>query len=180
MLIVSEKAQRVGARLLTPSFSNESTALPAVLVTVENRASAPVPFSTGNVTVFSGTNPVRIYTPAQLAEKIEKESEIDADRAVARDTAQLQSATAARMDASATPMMVQRTQAINQGTAARSAASKQVAVLANLLYPVTIASGATAGGVIKLRAEDIASGQPLRIVVTLGSDVHEFIFDVKS
>ena len=52
-------------------------------------------------------------------------------------------------------------------------------VLANLLYPVTIRPGKTEGGLIKLHAEDIAEGKPLRVVVTLGNDVHAFEFDVK-
>ncbi len=177
--VLSEKTQRVGVRLVTTAFTSESASLPAFIVTVENRSDSPLPFAVGNVTVSSGANPVRIYSPTELVDKLAKESEAAAASAAAQDTAQIQATNTARLDPSATMMMVQRRQALNEGTAAQTAAGKRAGVLANLLYPVTIRPGKTEGGLIKLHAEDIAEGKPLRVVVTLGNDVHAFEFDVK-
>ena len=43
----------------------------------------------------------------------------------------------------------------------------------NTLFP-----GRTAGGVVKLYGQDMSRGKPLKLVVTIDGELHEFLFDI--
>jgi hypothetical protein len=51
--------------------------------------------------------------------------------------------------------------------------------LRRMLQRSTVPPRGTAGGAVKLHAEDIRSGQPLKLVVTVGGEAHEFVFEVE-
>lgn len=177
-LLTLEKTHLVRVRLLTASFANRTAELPAFEVRVTNRGAAPLTFSAAAVTAFSGANPVRVYSAAELVARIQRESERTAEQAAAEDTAQLLSASATRQDPSAMPVMVTRTQSLNQASGMQSATAKKVAELANTIISVSISPGDTGSGMVKLHAEDIAPAEPLRMVVTIGHELYEFVFDV--
>ena len=151
-LLTLEKTHLVRVRLLTPSFANEMAELPAFDVSVTNRGATPLTFSAPAVTVFSGTNPVRVYSAGELMERIQKETERKADEAAAENTARLLTASATRQDPTATPLMVTRTQSLNDASGARSAAARKVAELANTIISVSISPGGTGSWVVKLHA----------------------------
>jgi hypothetical protein len=177
-VLTLEKAHLVCVRLLTPSIENTNAEFPAFDVSVTNRGAAPLTFSAANVTVFSGPNPVRVYSAAELMDRIQNESERSADEAAAENTARLLTASATRQDPTATPLMVTRTQSLNDASGARSAAARKVAELANTIISVSIFPGGTGSGVVKLHAEDIVPAEPLRLVVTIDHEPYEFVFDV--
>jgi hypothetical protein len=52
-------------------------------------------------------------------------------------------------------------------------------VVEQALQPQTIRSFDAGGGLIMLEADDLLSGLPLKIVVTVGGEKHEFIFEVQ-
>ena len=45
-----------------------------------------------------------------------------------------------------------------------------------MLMPHTVAPGATAGGIVKLDPAHVSRGQPLKLVVSVGGETHEFVF----
>lgn len=47
-----------------------------------------------------------------------------------------------------------------------------------MLVQHPVAPGLMAGGIIKLDPEQISRGQPLKLVVTVGGEAHEFVFEV--
>jgi hypothetical protein len=47
-----------------------------------------------------------------------------------------------------------------------------------MLGKMTVAPGTMAGGIIKLDPAQISQGQLLKLVVTVGGEPHEFIFEV--
>jgi hypothetical protein len=49
-----------------------------------------------------------------------------------------------------------------------------------MLVQRTVAPGTMAGGIIKLDPAKISHGQPLKLVVTVGGEAHEFVFEVGS
>ena len=69
--------------------------------------------------------------------------------------------------------------AAQEGEDFRAVRDSQLRGLRNLLTPGTLAPGGRTGGVVKLHPEDLRSGRPLRLVVTLGGETHEFQFDVR-
>ncbi len=49
-----------------------------------------------------------------------------------------------------------------------------------LLAPMMVESGKTAGGIVLLEPERLAPGQPVKLIVQVGGEKHEFLFAIKT
>ncbi len=200
-LLRSSKTHAVAVVLLTPQYEARMSALPAFLVVAANGGETPLPFSPGNVRAFSGDTEVKLYTYRELAWRInlaaERQAETIGENAAAdfmeahssqvaqSHTFDLPAITTGRFQpTTATPVVdpALATVALNQMVktsqgVAESITAPQLDQLEGLLRENVIEPGQRAGGMVKLHPEDIKSGLPLKLVVSIGDEKHEFLFD---
>lgn len=173
-----DKTHRVRVRLLTPTFSTRTEELPAFDISVTNRGSTPLLFAASNVAVFSGTDPVRVYTAGELVDRIQKDAQQAAHEKSGESAEKILQSSGTRHDPSLAIAMIERDKMVDQSAAARATETEKFAALVKSIIPVSITPDGTGSGVIKLHAEDIAEAKPLRIVVTIAGESYEFIFEV--
>jgi len=151
----------VALQVLSPRIGEDMDILPGLFVEVANEGGTPLAFSLADVRVFSGSAPVRLYTEAELTARIDRDFEVEkAAKVKGRWWWQK-----AKPDPEA-------------AAAAAATRERRLIGLRELLGAITVPPGRSAGGVVRLHAGDIRSGQPLRVVVTFGGTDHEFILDV--
>lgn len=177
--IVSEKQNRVTVRAETSLFAPSLDQLPTFTVTITNRGNAPLVFSSGNVTAFSGAAPVRIYSPDDLESAIAHEASFDKFTAEARGKTQVELATAANGLPGGPPLVTANANMARDVAQAGWAERRRRAELAQMLIPSTVPPGGSVGGLIKLYPQDIVPGAPLKLVVALPGETHEFTFNVE-
>jgi hypothetical protein len=204
-VLVSQKTNGVVLRVLTAEFSKNT--LPSFYVAVSNGGDSEIEFSTSNLSAFSGKERVRVYTYEELDKKIRREAAMAAAAAAMNGASQSISAsmpvttyssgsayssgsggyagatyyetTTAYDPAAAAAAQAQiNAQTTSQMSMIASARNIQLDNLGSVLRRNTLRPGASMGGVAKLHSEDIESGQPLEIIVSIGGETHEFVFDV--
>lgn len=206
-VLKSQKTNGVVVRVLTGQFSKETHALPAFYVAVSNAGEKEIDFSTANVSALSGKNRVEVYTFEAMEKKIKREAAMMAFALAMNSASQSMAAsmpqtthssgsvyatgtggsaravysgtTTTYNPAAASAAQAQiNAQTMNQMSMVASARDIQLNNLGSMLRRNTLAPGAFAGGVVKLHAEDIQSGEPLKLVVSVGGEPHEFVFDI--
>jgi len=206
-ILKSEKTHGVVLRILSTSFSNETRELPALLVGFANGSDHSIDFSTQNISCRSGDRVVKVYTFDELETKIKREAALLAFALAMNSASQSMAASMPQQTyssgtvsaygsggyahgsysgysttynpaASAAAQAQINANTMNMMTAVASSRNIQLNSLSSLLRRNTVSPGEFVSGVVKLHAEDIVAGQPLRLVVSLGSEQHEFIFDI--
>jgi len=188
LVLQSQKKNGVEVEVLTRQFSDQTDALPSFFVAVRNGGEVEVEFSLENITTYSGESRVRVYTVEELEKRVRSEGEAEAAAVAANEAAQLKDAAMSRQTTSrnlkdnpvAWTMTKAQGNARNGMDQSGSSRNQQPNDLTGMLMRSTVRPRETVGGTIKLHAEDIRSGQPLRLVVAIGGEVHEFMFDVRS
>lgn len=185
---VPQSQQKVDVKvfLVTPKFKNDTDALPTFYLEIRNRGAIGVDISTENITAYSGESRVRVYTYNELADRIKREAEAEAAAVAASEASQLKGASMSRettsrnMTENPVPWAVTRAQNDAQNGMDRIGmeGDQQLNDPGRMLQRSTVPPRGTVGGTVKLHAEDIRSGQPLRLLATIGGEVHEFRFDV--
>lgn len=203
----SSKTNLVVVRLLSSEFSNETNAMPAFFVAVANGTDNAIDFSTANVTATSGGERVKVYSFEDVQKRIKREAALMAFAVAMNAAGQSMQASmpqtsyssgsvnaygtggyaranysgyATTYNPAATAAAQAQINANSQNQMAMIAAARnaQLNDTGALLRRNTVAPGNVAGGVVKLHAQDIRSGHPLVLTVTVGPEVHEFKFNV--
>lgn len=206
-LVKSQKTSGVVVRILTSEFNNETSGLPSLFVAAYNGSTSSFDFSTDNISAQSGGKAVKIYSFEQMQKRIRNEAALMAFAvAMSAAGASMQASLPqtsytsgtinaygaggyARANYGATtttynPTAVAAAQAqINSNMMSHmsmvaSSRDLQLSGTAALLRRNTVAPGAAAGGVVKLHGPDIEAGKPLRVIVNLSGEMHEFLFEV--
>ena len=206
-VLKSQKVSGVVVRVLTAQFTKETNALPAFYIVVSNGSEKETDFSAANVTAFSGKDRVGVYTFEEMEKKIKREAAMMAFALAMNSASQSMAASMPQTTQSSGSVYATgpggSARAVYSGTtttynpAAASAAQAQINAqtmgqmsvvasardiqlnnLGSMLRRNTLPPGAFVGGVVKLHAEDIRSGEPLKLVVALAGDSHEFVFDI--
>jgi hypothetical protein len=163
----SMKRNGVVVNLGTRRFSNHPERLPAFFVGVWNRGTRDLDFSPENITAYSGETRVRVYTYPELAKRVSEEAEGESS------PAELPMALAGTAP---TPLM-----RLNAAAAAAQVSSSRLTMIGGgTLGRRTIGPGRFDYRTAILQAEDIKTGQPLRLLVALDGEIHEFRFDVRN
>lgn len=173
-----EQTHAVHVRLLHREFSRRTENLPAFEIRVRNRAERPISFTPAHVSADSAGKPVRIYTAAELVRRIEKEAEQEAHEKSGERAEKILQSGSTRGDPSSAIVRIEAAKALDQTVASRASLDKKLAEVARSIVPVSISPGGEGSGVIRLHAEDLSEGAPLRLTVTLGDEVYPFVFDV--
>lgn len=206
-VLKSQKTNGVVLRVLTAEFTKETNALPSFYVAISNGGDKEIDFSTTNLAAFSGKERVRVYTFEELQKKINREAAMmafalamnSASQSIAASMPQTtyssgsayasgtggyaratySGTTTTYNPAAAAAAQAQiNAQTMNQMSMVASARDIQLNNTGSILKRNTVPPDAFAGGVIKLHAEDIRDGQPLKLIVSLGDETHEFVFDI--
>jgi len=190
-VLLSQKVSGVGVRLLAKRFSSDDKMLPAFYVGVVNGTTGALGYSPGNITAFSGDHPVRVYSYAELRNTLNR----NADAAISSLEAQALTqevgpqgdaysvflpGTQGSLDDHRLRTMYADQAAAERNHLAALIQSMRQSNLSRLLRDSTISPSGFAGGIVALHARDLRAGQPLRLVVTVGGETHEFLFDVRS
>ncbi|EDY84258.1 hypothetical protein VDG1235_3889 [Verrucomicrobiia bacterium DG1235] len=170
----------VSVELLAPMFSNEVDELPSFVITLENRGSEGIYFLPEHVRVLSGEQAVHKYTPSELSERIQEESQREAEEYSGQQAEVFLQSDAARQDPSMALATISAAKNANRAAAVREAQEKRLRELSNLIVPVHIEPGRAVRGVLKVDANDILPDTPLRVFLTLEGESYEFVFDVGS
>jgi hypothetical protein len=176
---------------------------PAFRVLVRNNGGKAFDFSPVNVTASSGENPVHVFTGEEYCQAINRYEDALLE-AFHKQTAQQKAPTGELLDSISsrdpllsggssgqqmhdfTGMQYSDSLAKMEETAGDRRTAiylrrKELLDEANLmLVPHTVAPGSTAGGIVKLDPAQISRGRPLKLVVTVGGEAHEFVFEVGS
>ena len=197
----SVKKNAVAVWLLTPEYQTDLREFdpPAFRVLVRNGGDKAFDFSPVNVIASSGGNSVHVFSSGEYCQAIDRYE--DALLQAAHERTALQKAQAVSAEellgsvSSRDPMrlgvggdfsghQVSDFQAgIDQAATdqwnAINLKRKNLLDEAQLmLVPHTVAPGLMAGGIVKLDPAQISRGQPLKLVVTVGGETHEFVFEV--
>ena len=202
----SAKKNVVTVWLLTPQYQTDLRQfdLPAFRVLVRNGGDQAFDFSPANVTASSGGNSVHVFTSGEYCEAIDRRAEVllqYVDRQTAQQKAQEEQtrvflATAEPPEYRDWNKTLGRDLALLQSGSAieglpgieGAAADQRNAINLKrknlldeaqlMLVQQTVEPGLMAGGIIKLDLVQISRGQPLKLVVTVGGEAHEFVFEV--
>lgn len=206
--LLSEKKNSVVVRLLSPEFTIETHSLPSFYVGMVNGMDVAVDFSTENIKAFSGEKSVRVYTYDEIEKRIKREAAWTAFAVALNGASQSMAAsmpqttqttgsvtssgpggystgtytgTTTTYNPAATASANARIQANtrDQLESIASSASAQVNNAQAMLRRNTVGIYESTGGIVKLHAEDIKRGRPLRIIVQVGEESHEFLFTVE-
>jgi hypothetical protein len=199
----SVKRNAVTVWLLTPKFQTQLHEFdpPAFRVLVSNGGGKAFDFSPVNVTASSGENSVHVFTREEYCRAINRYE--DTSLQAAHQRTALQKAPSEELLAS----MSSRDALLSAGSSGqqmndfsgnqgsdspakieKTAADERAAINLRrenlldearlMLVQHTVAPGSTAGGIVKLDPASISRGQPLKLVVTIGGEAHEFVFEV--
>jgi len=207
-VLVSRKKHDVMVRLISHAFSSSIHDLPSFLVVLKNRGNSTLEISEANVTGLSGSKPVRVYNPEKLRKKIQTEAAILAMSAALSGASQSIAASmpqqtytsgsayaygsggsyaranysgvASTYNPAATNLAISQINAntANEVDAIASNRNSALADTSTMLQRNTLFPGQTAGGVVKLYGQDMSRGKPLKLVVTIDGELHEFLFDI--
>lgn len=178
--LVSARRNRVAARWQASGVSRHAEP-PALVIRATNFGTDPLALAPGDVSVVSGGQPVRPYTPNERAREINRRARmralsIDAQRHEEEVREQKQAFFTTETLPSPGPAMNAQaaTLRLDQSVAAAQAGA------ARLFDRLAIPAGHTGTGVVMFHAEDIAPGQPLIVSVRVGDETHTFRFDTAS
>jgi hypothetical protein len=155
-------------------FSNATFTLPSFHVIVTNGGKENVTLMPRDVAAYAGDRRVKLLTPLALQERLDDEQAAASGSTVSfpigmRDASQ--------------PAETRRGHTSPTGPARQPFDAPGFKVPARLieeaLQPQVIRPFEVGGGRIMLEAEDILSGLPLKIVVTVAGEKHEFLFEVR-
>lgn len=168
----SQKTHAVAVRPLTEKFGGEAASLPAFSILVTNRGTAAVTLSAPDVQVFSGERKVAVLDRPALMGRLLREARTPQSISV-RSSIPDSSQPASRpigstSSASVTVLGAPDPQALRD-------AGPQ---LSQMLVHAIITPGRTGGGIVKLDNDAITTGAPLRLVVVVAGEPHEFRFTV--
>jgi hypothetical protein len=201
----SEKKNTVIVRLLTSEFSNDTRGFPAFYVAALNGTDQPFDFSPANVKAFSGEATVFVFSYEEMQKRIKHEAAMQALAVALNGASQSMAASMPQqtytsgnaygygnggyahanysgVTTSYNPGATAAANAqINASTQAQmsmvaSARNARLGEMEDMLRRNTLVPGAVSGGVVRLKAPNIKDGKPLRLVVTLGDERHEFVF----
>lgn len=204
----SVQKNAVSVWLLSPKFRTEPDQfnLPTFWIQVSNGSDKACDFSPANVTVSSGGRSVYVFTQEEYGHAINSHAEFLLRR-IAQQTASQTRKIGPPPESIAMydPLLSRGADGqlmhdfsmyqggsstddspISEETAEAKRAAinrwrqKMLAEVQFILAPHTVGSGAKADGIIKLDPAQISPGQPLRLVVTVAGEAHEFVFEVKS
>jgi len=191
--------------LLTPRFRTDPDDLtpPAFRLLVKNGGAQPFAFSPANLAASSGGASVHVYTAAEFAGEINVQAVAlhrlsDQNVAEAMEKLDAYESMAAIMPAGQTaglngPMYDfstvphPDTEAEKAQVAATEKSRRDEIEIWRqslldgaqmMLGEHTVPPGEMAGGVVRLDPRAVGAGRTLRLVVTSGGEVHEFVFDV--
>ena len=173
-----EKSHRVTVELLTPTFSRQLDELPAFNISFQNRAAAAIVFSASNVSVLSGQQAVRAYTPNELVDRIWEESKNKADEYTGQQAEVFLQSASTRQDPSSAMAQLSAAKRANRAAEKRKSRPEQIREAASLIVSMQVRPGEIGGGVVKLHAEDILANEPLRVVISIDRETYEFVFSV--
>lgn len=170
----SQGTDRVDVVLLNRKFSYKLGMLPAFYVKVWNGGDTSFEFSIKNITAYSGKARVPVYTRAQLAAWVNRDAELEKLQE-AHTTWEVRPDNPGDSSGRQAPTALGNMQ---QAERIRNAGMDRTIRWRTLLRRQLVEPGQTAGGVVKLEAEAIKTGQPLYLIVTVAGEVHRFVFDV--
>jgi hypothetical protein len=200
----SVKKNAVSVWLLTPEYQTDLREFdpPAFRVMIRNNGDTAFDFSLVNVTASSGENSIHVFTREEYSRAIGRQQgsllhnvDMQTARQMAEEEKRLELITLADpmpaqgangtllhnftqyQNSSSTENLTKIEEAAKDRRTAIYLRQKELLDEANLmLVPHTVAPGATTGGIIKLDPAPISRGQPLKLVVTVGGETHEFVF----
>jgi hypothetical protein len=207
-VLVSLKKHEVMVRLISHGFSSSIHDLPSFLVVFKNRGNLNLEISETNVTGLCGSKSVRVYSAEKLRKKIQTEAVMLAMSAALSGASQSIAASmpqqtyssgsayaygsgggyaranysgvASTYNPAATNLAISQINA-NTANEVNAIASNRHSALADtstMLQRNTLFPGRIAGGVVKLYGQDLSRGKPLKLVVTIDGEQHEFLFDI--
>jgi hypothetical protein len=204
----SVQGNAVSVWLLTPKFRTEQYQfdLPAFWVQVSNGSDQACDFSPANVTVSSGGKSVHVFTHEEYCQAINSHADFLLRRIAERTASQTERidpppGSIATYDpllsrgadgqlmqdfsmyqhgsSTEAPPGIEETAKDNRA-AIDTWRNKMLEKAQQMLVQHTVASGTKADGIIKLDPAQISRGQPLKLVITVGGEAHEFVFAVES
>jgi hypothetical protein len=198
----SVKRNAVTVCLLTPQFQTARREFdpPTFRVLVRNDGDKVCDFSPANVTALSGASSVHVFTRMEYCQAINRYEDallrLGHGQTSLHETSGdgLQDVSAMSLDPAMSKGVSNRpVQEFSEYAAIPSTGAstpQQAAVnhrrkalldeATRMLVQRTVAPGTMAGGIIKLDPAKISHGQPLKLVVTVGGEAHEFVFEVGS
>lgn len=153
-------------------FSNDSYALPSLYVIVTNGGEKNLTLKPGDISAYSGDQRVAVLDPLALQDRLDRE---DVSGPVSfpvgmRDASQPAEIRRGHHRSPTDPP-------IQPFAEAKFKAPSQFVEQA--LRPQVIRPGDSGDGRIMLEAQDILSGLPLKVVVNVAGEKHEFLFEVR-
>lgn len=168
VLLQSKQVHEVAVRLQTGRFTGEFDKLPQFVVGFANGGETAIDFSPDNITAFSGEQLVRIYTVAEMTKKLE--AKLKAQIKIQRQLSSGSIYPVGNYSASTFNPAMEAARALPIKTPDND--------IGAMLKLQTVVPSAMAAGLVKLYPEDINVGEPLKLVIAVGGEIHEFIFTV--
>lgn len=206
--LTSNKKNSVVVSLVSSTFLAHHQDVYGFFVGIRNLGPDPIDFSTSNVKIFSGPEYLDIYTYEQLERIIEKEAARKRFAAVVAAGLQSVAAALPQQSITSgtihttTPAYgttISRYSGVSTTYDPAAAASAQAEIQAGtkgeiheierdrasrldqiqvILRRNTVFPGGTAGGIVAVNPGDLNVGMPVRVVVTLPGESHDFLFNV--
>ena len=174
----SQQAHIVSVLPLSGKFSSDTFALPSLYVIVTNGGKENLTLKPDDISAYAGDQEVALLNPAKLQDRL--------DRAQAAASGSSGSNSGGGHDASQAaeaPHGYHSRHPSAPGPAVESYGAPNfkvpTRVVGQALQSQVIRPGEAGGGRIVLEAEDILSGLPLKIVVAVAGEQHEFLFEVR-
>ena len=142
-------------------FSSDTFTLPSFYVIVTNGGKENVTLKPDDISAYAGDQRVKLLSPIALQDRLDEEQAAATGRRLS-----FPAAVPGPM-----PRAVERDGPPDFKVPTR--------VVEQALQPQVIRPFEVGGGQIMLEAEDILSGLPLKIVVTVAGEKHEFLFEVQ-
>lgn len=173
MAMRSQQTHVVSVLSLSRTFSGDTRALPSFHVIVTNGGKENVTLKPRDIAAYAGDWRVALLDPLALQDRLDREQAAAGGRG----------GFAPGMPDASQPAEMRHTHPSPLRPAVGPFGAPNFRVPTQLveeaLKPQVIRPGDAGGGRIMLESEDILSGLPLKIVVTVAGEKHDFLFEVR-
>lgn len=170
----SERTHVVNVRPLKEKFSDATFTLPTFAVLVTNGGVENVELKPNDIAAFSGDRRLVVLNPTELQERLDRE----------------QGSRGSESSPSGVPRATPLDEPVHRPSGPSVVGPSQAWeppadfkvprwLVEDALRMQVIRPGEVGGGDVVIEAEHIAAGRPLKIVVTVAGEKHEFLFDVR-
>ncbi|WP_221031826.1 hypothetical protein [Actomonas aquatica] len=171
---------RVSLALERVDFSNETAALPSLVLRVTNLGEERLSLTPGNVRVFAGDRPIPLLTRDAYIARIHEDARRDAEAYTGQQAEVILAADASRHDPSSALANLAAAKRTNRAGKQKLHEAELLSRAYRVLHQLDVAPDATAEALLVLPATELTAGESMQVRIALDEQIYPFDLSVSA